>query len=156
MSELKEFLAERVKQASTFYVNDLEALTHEQLDKSPGSKARSGYDFTHEVIVVNNRIAAQLRGEDPGPWPFGDDWAVCPDIDRNKETAIAQIKASSDAVLEALKSVPDEKFNEKFMNGERETSFSSMISLVGVHMMYHGGQLNYIQALHGDEEVHWG
>lgn len=156
MSELQEFLMERVKQASSFYVNDLEALTHEQLDKSPGGKARSGYDFTHEVIVVNNRIASQIRGEDPGPWPFGDEWAVCPGCDRDKAKVIEAIKSSTQAVLDAIESLPDGKFNEKFMSGERETSFSGMVSLVGTHMMYHAAQLNYIQALHGDEEVHWG
>jgi len=155
MSELKQFLKERVSQATGFYVSDLEALTHEQLDKSPGGKARAGYDFTHEVIVVNNRIAIQLNGEDPGAWPFGDDWAVCPDADRNKETVINQIKESSEAILAAVDLVPDEKFNEKFKMGERETSYSSMVGLAGVHMMYHAAQLNYIQSLEGDLEVHW-
>ncbi len=155
MSELKQFLKERLTQATGFYVNDLEALTHEQLDKSPGGKARAGYDFTHEVIVVNNRIATQLKGEDAGPWPFGEEWAVCPDCDRNKETVIQQIKDSSDAITVAMDQVPDEKFNEKFKLGERETSFSGMVGLAGVHMMYHAAQLNYIQSLDGDLEVHW-
>lgn len=155
MSELKDFLRERVTQAAHFYTQDLEALTHEQLNKSPGGKARSGYDFTHEVIVVNNRIATQLRGEDAGPWPFGEDWAVCPDSDRVKETAVSQIKESTEAILAAFDNIPDEKFNVKFMSGERETSYSSMVSMAGMHMMYHAAQLNYIQALHGDEEVHW-
>lgn len=155
MSELKEFISEKIAQASGFYVNDIEALDHETLDKSPGGKARSGYDFTHEVIVVNNRIATQLRGEDPGAWPFEDGWAVCPDSDRNKEAAISQIKSSTQAILDALKNVPSEKFNEKFKIGERETTFSSMANLAGVHMMYHAAQLNYLQAMQGDEEVHW-
>ncbi|MFM9874572.1 MAG: DinB family protein [Fimbriimonadaceae bacterium] len=155
MSELKQFLKDRVIQASGFYVQDLEALTHDQLDKSPGGKARSGYDFTHEVIVVNNRIATQLKGEDPGEWPFGEDWAVCPDEDRSKEAVINQIKESSEAILAAVDQIPDEKFNEKFKSGERETSYSSMVGMAGVHMMYHAAQLNYIQSLDGDLEVHW-
>jgi hypothetical protein len=155
MSELKEFLKDRVIQASGFYVQDLEALTHDQLDKSPGGKARSGYDFTHEVIVVNNRIATQLKGEDAGPWPFGEDWAVCPDADRTKETAIQQIKDSTDAIVAAMEQVPEDKFNEKFKLGERETSYSGMVGLAGMHMMYHAAQLNYIQSLAGDLKVHW-
>ncbi len=155
MSELKDFLRERINQSANFYTQDLEALSHEQLEKSPGGKARSGYDFTHEVIVVNHRIAAQLRGEDPGPWPFGDDWAVCPDSDRNKETAIAQLKGSAEAILAAMEPIPGDKFNEKFKIGERETSFSGMVGLASVHMMYHTAQLNYIQALDGDTDVHW-
>ncbi len=155
MSELKQFLKDRVVQATSFYVNDLEALTHEQLDKSPGGKARAGYDFTHEVIVVNNRIACQLKGEDPGPWPFEDDWAVCPDSDRNKETVISQVKESSEAIVAAIDQVPDEKFNEKFKLGERETSYSGMVGMAGMHLMYHAAQLNYIQSMEGDLEVHW-
>jgi hypothetical protein len=31
----------------------------------------------------------------------------------------------------------------------------ALAHLASIHMMYHDGQLNYIQSLHGDGEIHW-
>lgn len=155
MSELKDFLSQKTAQAAEFYVRDLEALTHEQLDKSPGGSARAGYDFTHEVVVVNKRIACRLRNEDPGPWPFGEGWAVCPDGERNKEHLAAQIKSSAQEIVDAIPGVPDEKFSEEFELNGSPTSFADMVGLASMHIMYHGAQLNYLQAMGGDLEMHW-
>lgn len=104
---------------------------------------------------MNNRIAAQLRGEDPGPWPFGEDWATCPDCERDKTKVIEGIKSSTEAILSAMENVSDEKFTERFKVGEHETSCADRVGLAGMHMMYHCAQLNYIQGLHGDDEMHW-
>lgn len=155
MSELKDFLSERTSQAAGFYVRDLEALTHEQLDKSPGGSARSGYDFTYEVVVVNKRIACRLRNEDPGPWPFGEGWAVCPDSDRVKDKLAAMILSSAQEIVDAIPGVPDEKFAESFELNGNTTSFADMVGLASMHIMYHCAQLNYIQAMAGDMEMHW-
>jgi hypothetical protein len=155
MAELKPIVLERLTQARHFYTNDFNALSHDQLATSPGGKARSGYDFTFEVITVNNRIATQLKGEDPGEWPFGDDWATCPAEDQDKEQLLAQFHASVDQLVTLTESMPDDKLEASFMSGERETSFAKMGLFAGLHMMYHCAQLSYIQAIHGDEKFHW-
>lgn len=154
MPSVKESLAELIENAGKDYVKDLESLTTEQLAASLGGSARRGADFTYEVAVVNHRVAARLRGEDPGPWPF-ESWAVAPEDGATQEALIESVKASTADAADALRSVDDEDLFAPLMLGESETTKFRLAAMVLVHLSYHDGQLNYIQSLNGDGEIHW-
>lgn len=153
----KEFLGRWISMSRDFYLKDLDALPEDKLGVSPGGKARTPYDFTYEVIVVNNRTAASLRGEDAGPWPFNDGWAVAPDDMKSKEKIKEALNESVENVLSAMEGTSEEELTKKFLpeGRDEETSKASSCNLVSYHMGYHGAQLNYIQAMGGDLEVHW-
>ena len=153
----KEYLHKGITMSRDFYLKDLDALPEDKLGVSPGGQARTPYDFTWEVVVVNNRVASQLKGEDPGAWPFPDGWAVAPDDVKSKETIKAKLSESVDNVLAAMDAKSEEELTNKFTpeGQEQETTFANMCNLVAYHTGYHGAQLNYIQSMLGDMEVHW-
>ena len=37
----------------------------------------------------------------------------------------------------------------------RPMSRMAIAELPAIHMMYHDGQLNYVQTLNGDKDIHW-
>lgn len=152
--ELKDHLIENVKSARHLMLSDLKAMSHEQLALQPGGGARAAYDYVHEVSVVNMRIAAVLRGEEPGPWPY-EGWVTAPEDQRTPEAAASSIDACSQAVIDALGDFPAERLNEEMQRPSGPTTARKMADLVAVHMMYHDGQLNLVQAMTGDQEVHW-
>lgn len=154
MSDLKSHIRARIAESANMYIQDLEAMDAELLGKSPGGVARTPYDFTYEVVVVNRRVATRLRGEDPGPWP-NEGWMTAPEEFRSKEAAVREMKSSSDEVLAAWDALDASKIGETIVIPNGETTALSMGSLIATHAMYHDAQLNYIQALAGDGEMHW-
>lgn len=154
-TDLKTFIGEHLHVVTKMYIQDLQAMTHEQLSYSPGSAARTAYDVTYEVVVVNRRIAARLRGEEPGPWPGGEEFMRAPAEFCNKEQVIKDMENSMEAVLAAWGAMPIDQLNEKIVVPQGETSPLELMSILLSHLPYHDGQLNYLQTIQGDKDVHW-
>lgn len=151
---LKDYLIERMKTLSANYIEDLEACSEEVLASNPGGSARTAYDFTYEVIVVNRRITKRLKGEDPGPFPR-DGWIKAPPEFCAKSVAIADFRASAEDVMAAFEADPESEIERKIALPAGETSPLDLITLTYNHWNYHDAQLNYLQAIRGDEAVHW-
>ena len=153
-AELKAEARSRIEHALNDYMSDLRAMNTDLLAKAPGSSARSPFDFTFEVALVNRRVAARLRKEDPGPW-HGEGWLKAPSEFCVKDEAIRAVEESGKAVLSSWDAWPAESLNEKITLPNGETTPLEMANLIARHLVYHDAQLNYCQALSGDEEVHW-
>lgn len=151
----KDHLLRNVEAAGGDYVKDLEALSEEQLGTSFGGVSRTAFDFTYEVHVINQRIAKRLRGQDPGPYPF-EGWVMAPPEFKKKEQAVAETRGSFADVAEAFRAVPLENLEAKIplANGT-ETTAIDLVHMAAYHAGYHDAQLNFIQAMSGDGEVHW-
>lgn len=153
--DIHAWLRNRLESARKDYVSDLMALTNEQLNTSPGGSARSPFDFTYEVAYVNRRVAMRLRGEVPEPFPTGG-WMKAPDDYRVRDHAIEDLNDSVDQILKAWDALTADDIEKGFVaaSGE-EVSRADMMALASFHMGYHDAQLNYLQAILGDAEVHW-
>lgn len=154
MSDLKTYTRARIAESTGMYIQDLEAMGAELLGRSPGGVARTAYDFTYEVVVVNRRVAARLRGEDPGPWP-SEGWMMAPDEYKNKDFAVAEMKESSEEVLAAWDLLDPAAIEKPIVLPNGETNPLAMASLIATHAVYHDAQLNYLQAISGDGDMHW-
>ncbi|MEQ1932458.1 MAG: DinB family protein [Fimbriimonadaceae bacterium] len=148
--DLKQLALTNIDKAHDRYRKDVDSLTHEQLISSYGG-ARSAYDFTYEVANVNNRVAQRLRGQDPGPAPDG--WTVAPEDFKTKETCLAGLADSVATVRGAFEECPDFTEERDFPLGKM--TIFELANFMAIHMTYHDGQLNFIQAMAGDGEVHW-
>jgi len=126
---------------------DLEALG-DKVAQSPAPGARSAADIVWEVALNNRRGAKRMRGEEPGE-PVG--FPPCPPEMANSGALAKELKESVDELLAA---VGDDPLRIVEYPGGQEPALSYAQFLV-IHMMYHLGQLNYIQVLFGDHEVHW-
>jgi hypothetical protein len=156
MSEMsiKELLGQWLTEAKSEYVKDLESMSHDQLLYQPTPSARTPYDFTYEVVVVNRRIAARLRGEDPGKWPY-ESFVLAPGEFQNQATAIAEFSASMDEVASALEAFGENDLDREIQLSEGTTTPISLAHMCSAHASYHDAQLNYIQSTYGDLKVHW-
>ena len=155
MIDVKSVVATKLEGAGKHYASDLAAMSHESLEATPGGQARAPYDFTYEVVVVNDRMATLLRGEKPSAWPF-EGWAVAPDDFRTPKRAIAEIERSITAAIEAWSALSDDELGREITTSSGSTMTPLDIALMCVqHMGYHDAQLNYVQAMRGDLAVHW-
>lgn len=151
---IKSHIAERITSARDTYINDLTALDHAALVQSPGGAARTPYDFTYEVVFVNRRITTRLKGGVPEAFDFAG-WIVAPEEFCDKDVAIRELKASATEVLDAWNACADAELDTPIETPSGATSAIKVASLCATHMTYHDAQLNYLQALLGDDEMHW-
>lgn len=154
MSVLKAHIVGALEEAKRCYLKDFAALSHDVLAKSPGGAARSGYDFTYEVCVVNDRFAKIVAGENPGEWPF-EGWVTCPAEKQNKDVLAAELTAATDRFIAAIDAASEESLLAPTESMGQPSSNSKLAFRMAVHMMYHTGQLNYLQSMNGDDNMHW-
>lgn len=141
-------------QAGERLVSDLSAIPDDKVAVSPGGQARPPADFVYEVAFVNRRFAARLKGTEPPAVP-GDGWIVAPAECRDKPGLISEIEASVQDVLEGLDSRGPEGLDDTIDTLRGPWTVFETAVFVAQHMNYHDAQLNYVQALNGDMEVHW-
>jgi len=105
-------------------------------------------------VMVNRRISKRLRGEDPGTFPQ-DGWIKAPAEFCSKEVAIREFRESADDVMAQFDREPEGEIERVIPLPKGETSPLDLITLAYNHWNYHDAQINYVQALSGDEKVHW-
>ena len=153
-TSVKHYLKGRLESVRDSYVKDLEAIRDEQMGTPFAGAARTPYDFTYEVTFVNHRIAKRLRGEDPGAFA-PDGWMKAPAEACHKQTAIERYKVSMEDLITAFDTVPESDMLKVITVPSGETSPMDLAFFMCMHNNYHDAQLNYIQALHGDDQMHW-
>ena len=98
-------------------------------------------------------LASRIRGEEPVKWPF-EGWAKAPEEFRDKDACIAEFVASAQEMLDAYDALGDAY--AKLVNGfGGQQPAAQVVMFCTMHIMYHDGQLNLVQAINGDEEMHW-
>lgn len=130
----------------------LEAMPAERLEwvpEVPGAvNLRSAMALAAECVHTNKAIAQLLAGEVPSedtPNPTLKDGA----------DAAAQIRESATIAADAIRGLTDDDLNTVY-----QTFFSPMpgrilLTVPLVNMNYHNGQLNLLQLLYGDPEMHF-
>ncbi len=96
-----------IEQASKSYLQDLEAMTEDQILGSVGGGARKPIDFTFETAIINRRVAARVAGTTPPEMPKTEGWIEAPEELRSKEAIIAYFKSASDELVGAAKGLPE-------------------------------------------------
>lgn len=142
-----------IKNVLNFYVKDLGALPEEAIFKSFGPKVRTVADIVYEVTLVNDHIGQALRGEPQFEWPDG--WVKAPAEWNTKQVVIDTFKTSLEKQIATLETFLPDNMDQVMVNEGKETTPASQARFMGIHLWYHLGQINFVQTLIGDEEMHW-
>jgi len=135
------------------FLQDMEPLSHDDLNNCYGSSCRKAYDFIYEVAFLHRRFAKELLGEDMGPFPFkpGETWLPTPPEMCDKNNAVEYFKTTAKELRDAFEAKKDEPMSD----GSGPTQLFKTMRFGNVHCGYHDAQLNFIQAMKGDMAVHW-
>ena len=142
---------ERIAVAVAHYV----ATTHEDrlTWEAPGegdAKGRSVLDQVSECVVTNRMFAALLRGEAPDVPALR---ANAPQFS-DAETANAMLVASGAELAAAVRALADADLERTFPFWRGPVAGEVLIEMGYRNMVYHAGQINFIQCLYGDSEFH--
>lgn len=147
-------LTPRIERVAALFAKDLEAMTHEMLSANNGGVSRSGYDLACEVTFVNNLVANATKGVDGLPSEVNG-WMRAEPEQCDKAKVIEEFRLSVEKAIEGLSLASDETLAKVVDSPLGPTAVIDLARILPVHIMYHSGQLNYIQTLHGDAVFHW-
>jgi hypothetical protein len=147
MSAHIEKLKGLIDMAAYLYVLDLRALPEGKFATSPMGVARTPQDITTEVAGFNRLCCDMLEGR-----AHNDDRELL----ANPGTAEVAVQESAAALAATVSSMSPEALQETVTApwGQQMTKYD-LAQMAAINTMYHDGQLNYFQALHGDGEMHW-
>jgi hypothetical protein len=149
MSSHIDVLKGLIDQTAHLYVCDLNALPEGKFATSPMGVARTPQDISTEVAGFNRLCCKLLSNQEPGE----SDGALIADA----ATAAQEVKASAAELAQVVGSMDAAALEEPVMAPwGQEMSKYGLAQMAALNTIYHDGQLNYFQALHGDGEMHWG
>ncbi|AIE86013.1 hypothetical protein OP10G_2645 [Fimbriimonas ginsengisoli Gsoil 348] len=136
-------------------MKDLQALPEEAFKKDFGGKTRTVADIVYEVNLVNDHVGMVIRGEEPFVWPEGAAWIKAPEGFGAKDDVIAAFQKSSEKIISTVDAYSVEELEAPLQTEDGETNRAERCRFMTLHVWYHGGQLNFIQTLLGDDAWHW-
>lgn len=158
MSEIpmKENLRDAIRRARYLMSNDLKAIPAEKAGVSPGGVGRTPLNIVAECAMANGQFADFFASGQFAHVPHEQQEALLAEYD-SVQKVLAYLDKETDRLLTALESLDESTLGEisDQIHGRPRTRLA-IAQLPATHMMYHDGQLNYIQALYGDAEMHWG
>lgn len=144
-----------VQETAYLCSRDIEASSDEMCNCTQEGKCRSMLAMTAELIGFNHLVAGILRGENPS-FPTPEERDEMAKTITTKESAVVGLNASVGVVCEAIAGIEAGDWLTKIMAPwGMEVTKAHIASWAALHMMYHDGQINLLQILNGDHEVHW-
>ena len=134
---------------------DIRAIPDDQWNATHGGCSKSASSAIADTIGMLDWTTEALKGnvaEVEGSYISEQLKSDC----STKDGASAKLDATAQAFAAALGSATDESLNAIVTPPWKMDAPLFMLAQIAVsHVWYHDGQLNYIQSLLGDGEVHW-
>lgn len=135
------------------YTKDIRATPEDKWDAPMGGATRPASVLTADAVSLMEWTTAALQGKE------GDHQAAYARLKEECKTkggAEAALKKAADEFSAALKAASDERLASEVMAPWQMPTPVVILAHIAVsHLWYHDGQVNFIQALLGDGEVHW-
>ncbi|MCE9560236.1 MAG: DinB family protein [Armatimonadetes bacterium] len=149
-------LSQWLMQLCNFYCKDILATPNATLLASPGGSARSPQAFTIECMASCEWAIQALGGNDTPSKMSEEANAALIEATMTAETLAAALQSTCERFSAALLAAAPERFGAIVMAPfGMEMPIAAICNIFVNHLWYHDGQLNLIQAINGDEEVHW-
>jgi hypothetical protein len=146
---------ERIAFARRLFGADVHAMPHAMLAATCGGASRCGYDLIFELVGFFDTFGKLLSdGPSEVQGPSGG-WARCGAEFQNKESSMAELDRAAGSFVKALEEYKGDFVRDEFPSPVGSFTPLGLGQLAVSHLMYHSGQLNYIQTIHGDEGFHW-
>ncbi|HZT41420.1 MAG TPA: hypothetical protein VFA07_04495 [Chthonomonadaceae bacterium] len=134
---------------------NFQAMPPDKQTWKPLDAGRSALSQIQECAGINLWAAQMLR--DRAVPPIDESWMQqMQSQDDTPEKAVAGLQAGTDALVAAIEAFPAEHLEDTLVLpwDPTPTSMAEVMMLAYWNMVYHIGQINYIQTLYGDQEMH--
>jgi len=123
----------------------------ERSEWKPEGKGKSAREIVEHLVGANHAFARLIKGDAFETTIEKADRQKVHIRAENYEQALEALRASGEALAEAVASVPDDQLGrERRMPWGETWKLTRVISTPSAHIAYHWGQLCYLQTLWGD------
>jgi len=153
--DLKSHLRGFTERTYAMLVNDLKAVPVKAQNVGVSGIGRSPLNIVAECAATNGMIAKFLSGVE-AQRPAPEERAKLLASFDTAEKALAYLESETNTLYAAIDGLDVATLSE--MSDKpfgRPMSKFAIAEVPALHMFYHDGQLNYIQSLLGDTEMHW-
>ncbi|MFY7954342.1 MAG: hypothetical protein ACOVT5_17710 [Armatimonadaceae bacterium] len=148
------YMAGRLTNIGNLVIHWIETTPEDKRDwlpPVPGSAmTRTVYDMLAELIQVNELVLAGLNGT---PAPEGHPMQAVRQFTTGDE-GIARFRSSLDQLVQRWLAYDDNELGRTIAFGSRTFAAADLLEIPYRNLCYHGGQINLIQLLAGDAEMH--
>ena len=156
MAAMAEMIAKKIQAGSDSLAKAFAKMPAERTEWKPTVEGNAGRDALDQVLECACLAEWATKGYTAGdalPPIDWDDFKVQCDARRNSEDALAWLKSSHAALVSTISALSDEQIGKSIPHPfyEASTTWGDFaIDLVYWNLVYHEGQINYIQVLYGD------
>lgn len=153
---VQELTVRQTQKALDDLIRAVEALPEDKRGWSPGESGRSALDQLKEVAMVPVFYVAVLQSGAPSPELHGSLRAEAESLTSFEEVQQLARERTADLCARIL-SFPESRLDEEVTLPFNRGMTVTMADVLGLHYwntVYHLGQVNFIQTLLGDREMH--
>ena len=123
------------------------AMPAEKLDWKPAPEARNARELVEEIVMTTGFSAEFIHTQ------------KMPDMEHSEtdkkglDELEKEHRAALEKLVEAIRAFPEDKLSEKVELPWGTSTWLEVISYPYWNLMYHYGQISYIQTMYGDKET---
>jgi len=144
----QETIIKLIEEGLPMLLNGVKAMPEEKLTWKPAETARTAMEVAAEAVSMLSACAGML--ENRGMSKHGDD--------ESRPTTVAELEAAAKEgaakLYAVIRAFPEADFEKTLDLPWGKMSFFQIMSYPYWNIMWHAGQINYIQTLYGDTEMH--
>ena len=154
-----DYLLEMIESSSETLFRTARTMPEDKLEWQAEGKGRSVIDQLQECAQAPKWFLAIIQNMDNPP-DFDPETYQQMMEERKQWTTIdlceENLKKNQSALVEAIKNYPEEQLKKEVKLSFSEKPFTAADMMLGHYwnMTYHIGQINFIQTLYGDNEMH--
>lgn len=149
-------LAGQARMYGNMFKVDLKHIPESEYASSKGGKAKSVQAIVAEVIGFNKMAAGILQGKGAGTMPSEEESAAFAKAFNTTAACQSALEESCEELAKAIEATSDEDLTKtQLAPWGMEMTYVDWASIATTHILYHDGQLNFIQSLNGDDQIHW-
>ncbi len=156
MTDVRQLAAKLNQEIAEQLTKTLQAMPEDKLSWQPLGEGRSALNQAAEIGFING-FMAQIVADQAVPEFNRDEYMRTRNETDTLHAALALMGENTDKLVTACKGLPEEKLDDTitlpFLGGMKK-ALAEVMLMPYWNMTYHLGQINYIQTLYGDKEMH--
>ncbi len=146
-----------LEEGTNFFLSTFQAVPDDKLNYSPSATAKTPLRLAAHLSVANSAFAGLLRGEPAPDIPLPEMIQWMDQQERQittRDEAVQALETSKTEVCSAIANLTPEAIASTIKTPFGEMPATFLMQLCGLHPACHASQIDYIQTIYGDMEMH--
>lgn len=155
--DILDYIIIDTERASAKFIKAVSFVPDDKLGFAPAKDSMSAREIAAHIMIVNRAYAAYLLNQ-PRPYQSMAELFQLSNEDGQKytrtEPLVASLNDSVNTLLKELRSLPSDILDRDIVTVRGSEKAQSLLQRLAPHFYVHAGQIDYLQTIWGDREIH--